>query len=204
MSTTAYPHESNDCESCAAFDVALTADVLDDEGEVSQRSRWCERCAGPLLARLVLQGRTAIVGPSIGPVAAPPRRESSVVDEVRRRRAGGRQFSTWTVEFAEQVLRQAKPSASEFVRALVDEGGQADVETLKQRTGSDTLHYMTLTLNTAARALWIGPLPDGGSRLFVARPLHDPDIPRDKKVRGYALPAEHVPIWAEALTRLGR
>ena len=202
MSTKAYPHSLDDCESCSAYDADLTADVLDDDGEIVQRSRWCERCAGPLLARLVLTGRTTIVGPGIGPVDAPPRRES-VANEVRRRRADGQQFSTWTVEFAEQVLRLAKPSGSVFLRALVDEGGQADVETLKQRTGSDKLNYMTLTVNTAARSLWVGPVPDG-SRLFVARPLHDPDIPRDQKVRGYALPAEHVEIWNAALTRLGR
>lgn len=203
MSTRAYPHSRDDCESCSAYDADLTADVLDDEGEVVQRSRWCERCAGPLLARLVLQGQTTIVGPGIGPIPAPPPREN-VADEVRRRRANGQQFTEWTVEFAEQVLRLARPSASDFLRALIEEGGQADVDTLKRRTGSDALHYMTLTLNTAARSLWVGPVPGGGTRLFVARPLHDPDNPRDKKVRGYALPAEHVPIWDEALTRLGR
>ncbi|MGW6445163.1 hypothetical protein [Lentzea sp. NPDC055074] len=200
MSSKVFPHDRDDCDSCRSFDAGMAVDVLDDHGGLGQRSRWCERCAGPLLARLVLQGHTAVVAPLDSPL---PRRES-VASEVRRRRDAGKPSSTWNVDFAVEVLRLAQPSASVFLRALVDEGGTASAERLKERTSSDKLHHMTQTLNTAARSLWVGPVPGDASRLFVAQRLHDPDNPRDKTVRGYALPAEHVSIWDEALQRLNR
>jgi hypothetical protein len=81
MSSTAYPHEHDDCDSCRAFDADLLVDVLDQDGVPGQNSRWCKRCAGPLLARLVLQGSTAVVAALNAPL---PRRES-VASEVRRR-----------------------------------------------------------------------------------------------------------------------
>lgn len=198
MSTSAYPHERDDCDGCRSFDADLAVDVPADDGGLGQRSRWCARCAGPLLARLALQRYTMVVSPLDEPL---PHRESAAA-AVRRRRDAGKSPSSWTVDFVVEVLRLAQPSAAVFLRALVDEGGRASTERLKERTGSDKLHYMTNTLNTAARSLWVGPLPHEGSRLFVAQPLHD--NPRDKKVRGYALTAEQVPVFDEALRQLGR
>lgn len=198
MSARVYPHERDNCDSCRSYDADMVVDVLDHDGGPGQRSRWCDRCAGPLLAKLVLQDRTALVSP----LDAPPPRVQSAMSEVRRQRSAGQPYSKWTVEFAEEVLRLAQPSGSVFMRALVDLGGTADTAALRQHTGTETLHHMIQTLNSAARSRWIGPFPDDAAQLFVAQPLRN--HPRDKKVTGYALPAEHVALWAEALDRLGR
>jgi hypothetical protein len=60
---------------------------------------------------------------------------------------------------------------------------------------------MTLSLNTAARRL-------AGAQLaphrFLALPGRDPDNPRKQAVHDYELPSQLVPIFDEALRRLGR
>lgn len=212
MSTTAYPHLLDDCDSCRAFDADLTIDVLDTDGVRVQRSRWCEHCAGPLMAKLVLQSYTLAVAAPDAPrqpetpvlrVVREPCEESAAA-VVRRRRAEGKTPSTWTVDYAEEVLRHAQPSASTLLRALVDEGGSATAARLKELTGQDRLNPMMQTLNGAARRLWIGPLPDDETRLFIAQPRRDPAHPRVDKVHSYELRAEHVALWDEALRRLGR
>jgi len=108
----------------------------------------------------------------------------------------------WTVELAEDVLRLALPAGSTFLRALIDAGGTATVARLKELTNSDQLHYMTLTLNTAARRI------AGAHRLerrrYLASPRHDPRDPRKRHVYDYTLPADLVPIFDQALKRLGR
>jgi len=109
----------------------------------------------------------------------------------------------WTVELAEQVLRHAQPAGSTLLRALIDEGGSATADRLRELTGERRLQYMTLTLNNAARKV-------SGHRRFrddgrhLARPRRDPDNPRDHTVRAYDIDPELVPIFDEALRRLGR
>ncbi|MEO6082330.1 MAG: acyltransferase [Umezawaea sp.] len=107
-----------------------------------------------------------------------------------------------TVDLAEEILRSAQPSASMFLRALVDEGGTATAARLKALIGGGPLNHMTGTLNTAARKLWKGPQVRG--RVFVALAQHDPDTPRSRSVHSYRLRDELVPVWDEALRRLGR
>lgn len=107
----------------------------------------------------------------------------------------------WTVDLAEEALRLAKPDASLFVRALVDEGGTATAARLKELTGRDQLHYMTLSLNAAVKTV------GGRQRRFgrqLANPRQDRDNPRHPAVYDYAMPTEAVPIFDEALRRLGR
>jgi hypothetical protein len=161
MSSTAYPHEHDDCDSCRAFDADLLVDVLDQDGVPGQNSRWCKRCAGPLLARLVLQGSTAVVAALNAPL---PRRES-VASEVRRRRAAGKPSSTWTVDFAEEVLRLAQPSASVLLRALVDEGGTA-TEAVHRTATTRPAQPDGARLRAARRTR-----PDLGRGTAAARPL---------------------------------
>lgn len=196
MTGSTYPHARDDCASCRAYD----ADMSVDHDDLEEPVRWCQRCAGPLLARLVLTGHTVTVRSPHGDAPSPP---------LRRQAAAGNRAepsgSAWTVEFAEEVLRQALPSGSVFLRALVDEGGTATVARLKDLTGSNALHYMTLTLNTAARKLRRPPRGEvqlGGERPRVARPVTDPDNPRSQTVHSYVL--DDVPVWDEALRRLGR
>ncbi|MEU4807403.1 hypothetical protein [Actinosynnema sp. NPDC023587] len=172
--------------------------------------RLCQRCAGPVLAHLVLTGRTVTVravelpdkvsregGPAGG---RPEQATMSTVEEVEPRHVEG---VGWTVELAEQVLRGALPSGSVFLRALVDEGGTATVARLRELTGEKRLHYMTLTLNTSARRVLGGRKDGSGERLRVAVPRTDPASPRSQAVYDYTLPEELVPILDAALRRVG-
>lgn len=108
----------------------------------------------------------------------------------------------WSTELAERILRRAQPTGSTFLRALIDEGGTATAERLRERTGL-SLHHATQTLTTAAAAVLSGHHPDGRRwRRFVSARTH-PDQPRGR-VYDYQLPEHLVPIFAEALQRLGR
>jgi hypothetical protein len=51
-----------------------------------------------------------------------------------------------------QVLRQAQPAGSVFLRALVDEGGHATAARLRGLTGVDRLNPMTSTTPGGAGA----------------------------------------------------
>lgn len=142
------------------------------------------RCAAqpadaPLLARLVSKGHTVTV-------------VSLDVDLPKH--------AAWSDELAEEVLRRALPSGSTFLRALIDEGGTATAARLKELTGSNTLQYMQLTLNAAARKVYGRRMP--GRNLVKSR--YDPEQPRKQVVHDYVLDAELVPIFDEALHRLGR
>lgn len=202
MSTKAYPHSRDDCDSCRGHDADMTVDVLPDEatGDAGGREgRWCSRCAGPLLARLVLTGRTPVVLP---PDAALEQNELATALEWRR--TAGLEPTSWTTEFAVEVLRDSTDSGSRLVRALVDEGGSATADRLREVTGEQTLRSMGQSVNQAARRRWRGPLPDG-ERLYVVRSHPPPGRPRESKVHSYELlPAGLVAIWDEALTQLGR
>ncbi|MQA12579.1 MAG: hypothetical protein GEU98_29485, partial [Pseudonocardiaceae bacterium] len=126
----AYPHRRDDCDCCQQFDADMRACY--DEEHATRSVRWCQRCAGGLLAQLVAAGRTISVRSLEGNAVA----------------ASG---PHWTVELAEQVLRQALPTGSRFLRALIDEGGSASAARMRELTGESRLHPMTLTLNHAAR-----------------------------------------------------
>jgi hypothetical protein len=200
MTDQAYPHTRNDCDSCRAFDADMA--VHYDQTGHGRDVRWCQRCAGSLLARLALTGHTATVrpldDPAAGDTTAPPPAAGNEGGTDNGQDAAHAQGVTWTVDLAEKVLRQALPSGSVFLRALVDEGGTATAERLKELTGTDALHYMTLTLNGATKKL------TGNRRLRLAQPRHNPQNPRKEAVYEYVLPVDLLPVFDEALRRLGR
>src|SRR5882757_6976767 len=183
MDDQPYPHGRNDCYCCREFDADMAARY---EGLVCADVRWCQRCAGAQLARLVLAGHTVTVyslagsdAITAGPVGEPG----------------------WTVDLAEEILRKALPSASAFLRALIDEGGKATAQRLRELTSGHELRAMTLSLNNAARRLAGEQL---AAHRYLALPGRDPDNPRRQAVHDYELPTKLVPIFDEALRRLGR
>lgn len=111
----------------------------------------------------------------------------------------------WDADLAELILRRARPVGSVFMRALVDQGGTATAERLRELTGLDALNQATLALTRAASAVFSeGDRHRRGRyrRHFFAARTH-PDQPRGR-VYDYHLPEELVPLFADALTRLGR
>jgi hypothetical protein len=110
--------------------------------------------------------------------------------------------SAWTVDLAEQVLRTAQPHGSTFLRALINEGGTATAQRLKELTGTEALHYMTLTVNAAVKKVTGSRTIRGGRQLAI--PRADPANPRAQRVYDYHLPADLVPVFDDALRRLGR
>lgn len=187
MADQPYPHSRNDCDCCREFDADMAARY---DGLAGRDLRWCQRCAGQMLTQLVLTGLTVSVHSLDG-----------LADDASASGERGAEVP-WTVDAAEQVLRLALPPGSVFLRALIDEGGTATVERLKERTGSNALHYMTLTLNHAARKLADGRRLE--KHRYLAAPRRDPENPRKHAVHAYELPADLVPIFDEALRRLGR
>jgi hypothetical protein len=127
MAEEPYPHGRDDCDSCGEFDADMAAHY---DGLTGRDPRWCHRCAGQLLTRLVLTGQTVSIYPLDGPVP------TSITDDAP---------VVWTVDLAEEVLRLALPSGSVLLRALVDEGGTATVERLKALTTSDALGPIRLS-----------------------------------------------------------
>jgi len=111
----------------------------------------------------------------------------------------------WDVDLAELILRRARPVGSVFIRALVDQGGTATAEKLRELTGLGALNQATQTLTQAASAVFSeGDRHRRGRywrHFFVAR-TH-PDQPRGR-VYDYHLPEELVSLFADALVRLGR
>jgi len=61
-----YPHSRDDCDGCGEFDADMAAHY---DGLTGHDPRWCHRCAGQLLTRLVLTGQTVSIYPLGGPVA---------------------------------------------------------------------------------------------------------------------------------------
>ena len=108
----------------------------------------------------------------------------------------------WSADLAEQILRRAKPFGLVFLRALIDEGGTATAERLRTLTGQQALHYAGVSLTAAARKVLSEHHP-GGARwrhFYAARPHPDG---RSRNVHDYHLPDELVPLFDEALCRLG-
>jgi hypothetical protein len=151
---------------------------------VSRDLRWCYRCAGQLLAQLTVHGHTVTVHP---------------LEDVQAARGDGPQ---WTVDIAEQVLRRAQPGGSTFLRALIDEGGTATADRLRQLIGTDGLRHLTQSLNAAARHVFGRQQP--GWRPQIATPRQDPDNPRTARVYDYTMSDDLVTIFDEALRRLDR
>ncbi|MFD6073020.1 hypothetical protein [Amycolatopsis lurida] len=111
----------------------------------------------------------------------------------------------WDVGLAERILRRARPAGSLFLRALVDQGGTATAEKLREVTGLEFLNHATRTLTESAAVVFSDGDPEQRGRYwrhFFATRRH-PDQPRGR-VYDYYLSDELVPIFAEALTRLGR
>lgn len=108
---------------------------------------------------------------------------------------------TWTVDLAEQILRRARPTGATFLRALIDEGGSATAELLRQRTGLPALNHATQTLTTAAAHVLSRQFSDGRRwrHFFTARP--HPNRPRGP-VYDYHLPDSLIAPFSEALERL--
>lgn len=111
-------------------------------------------------------------------------------------------FPWVTVELAEAVLRQALPYGSTFLRALIDEGGTATVAQLRARTASEDLQRMALTLNKSWQKVSRGQQVEKAPRLSQGRP--DPNNPRKQAVYDYVMPVALIPVFDEALRRLGR
>lgn len=109
----------------------------------------------------------------------------------------------WTVELAEDVVRQAKVNGRVFLRALVDEGGTATADRLREITGIEGLHRATQTLSSAASKALKAKLGDEGRRWrhFFERRAH-PDERRAGRVHSYHLPEKLVPCFDEALKRV--
>jgi len=109
----------------------------------------------------------------------------------------------WTVDLAEEVLRRARPTGHAFLRALIDEGGTATADRLRERTGTEALHRATLTLSSAAAAVLSRGDPDGRRWRHFFKARHAPDDPLGTgRIYDYHLPDELVPIFDEALKRL--
>lgn len=150
-----YPHERDDCDACERYDadMIVTVDDSDDGGQ-----RWCQHCAGALLARLVLLANTATVRPLDS-----ERPALTVVPDVSES-TSSRDYSQralsvapavdpgWTVDLAEETLRLSRPHAAVFLRALVDEGGKATAERLRELT---ELHRST-SRDQGAAGLLVG------------------------------------------------
>jgi len=88
-----------------------------------------------------------------------------------------------------------------FLRALIDEGGRATAQRLRELTSGHEPRAMTLSLNSAARGLAREQLAPHRN---LALPGRDPDNPRRRAVHDYELPSQLVPIFDDALRRLGR
>jgi hypothetical protein len=124
MDDQPYPHRRNDCYCCGEFD----ADMAVRYESLAADIRWCQRCAGAQLARLVSVGHT---------VAVRSLDASDVKVACQARDA------SWTIDLAEEILRKALPSASVFLRALISEGGRATAQRLRELTSGNELRAMT-------------------------------------------------------------
>lgn len=170
-----YPHSRDDCDSCRSFDADMRATY--PELGPGKDVLWCQRCAGQILTKLVQDGISVTV-------YSPD----------------GREPPAWTVELAEEVLRGAKPIGSQLLRAVIDEGGTASVERLREVLGVQELQRATLTLNQAARRT-----VDGAQRwtmLIKGRFLVAPRKGTRGKVYGYTMAKDVIPTFDQALRRL--
>jgi hypothetical protein len=80
-----YPHQRNDCYCCREFDADMAVQY---EGLAGADVRWCQRCAGAQLARLVSAGHTV----TACSLVAADANTASHADE-----------PSWTVDLAEET-----------------------------------------------------------------------------------------------------
>lgn len=201
-----YPHERDDCAACERYDADMIVTVDDsDDGD----RRWCQHCAGALLSRLVLLGNTATVRPlnserpalTVVPDVSEP--TSSQDYSQRALSVAPAVDPGWTIDLAQEALRLAKPHVAVFLRALVDEGGKATAERLRELTDLMELHRSTGSVNAAARKLWRGfdKAVWPGNRPYAVLARRDPKALNDPRTHSYELPETAVPIWDAALKR---
>lgn len=183
MSAPSYPHQFDDCDGCREFDADMRAELDADQGAL----RWCHRCAGGLLRTLTGAGIVVTVRALVRPVEPAAETPDEPHDP------------GWTVDLAVEVLQAATPQATQLVRALVEHEGSAPARTLRELLGVP-VGPVTKSLNTAARRLWEGERL--AARISVATPRRAGNL--GTAVEAYELPAQTVPIWAKALSRLDR
>lgn len=157
--------------------------------------RWCGPCGGGQLADLVA-GDHVVTVTTTGR-SAPAAEAVELAGEI------GIADLPWTVNYATELLRYARPGGLAFARALVDEGGTATAARLREVIGVDALHPLTATLNAAVRTAVDRRRLRYQDR-HLAKPQPPPDNPRSKTVHSYVFPPELVPILDQALTALGR
>jgi hypothetical protein len=199
------------CDVCGISEAVLAGHY---PGIRARPPRWCGPCGGQTLADLVTDGQIVTVTstdhatPGTTATATDPRAVTTPAGAGAEPDAeiGGEVGIAdlpWTVEYAVELLRYARPGGLAFARALVDEGGTATAARLREILGVTALNSLTATLNAAVRtAVGRGRLryPDR----HLAKPLPPPEDPRRKNVHSYALPPELVALLDEALTALGR
>ncbi|GAB2666374.1 hypothetical protein [Nocardia goodfellowii] len=131
-----------------------------------------------------------IVPPAAGRRGGPPPVRVNVG------RHGQPEWAEWDVDLAVRILRGAKPSSVELVRALVAAGGSASVDQLRSATGEQKLHPMTQSLNMAGQRL---------TRLPAERLIQPSHFPRKTSpVAAYSLPPGTVELFSDALERYDR
>jgi hypothetical protein len=129
------------CDACGISEAVLAAHYP------SIRARpphWCGPCGGQALTDLVTDGQTITItstATSDTASAAP------VVDPRATATPTGQNDSEvgitdlpWTVEYAVELLRYARPGGLAFARALVDEGGTATAARLREVIGVTALN----------------------------------------------------------------
>ncbi|TDC88147.1 hypothetical protein E1161_24450 [Saccharopolyspora aridisoli] len=111
----------------------------------------------------------------------------------------------WTVEVAEDTVRRAKENGRIFLRALIDEGGTATADRLREITGMEALQHATQTLSMAASKALKAKFGDEGRRWrhFFERCPH-PEDRAGVRVHSYHLPEKLIPCFDEALKRVER
>lgn len=110
---------------------------------------------------------------------------------------------TWTVEEAERLLRHLRAGAYGLLRDLVHGNGRVPASVLRGPDGSQSLRGLTGPISKAmTRLAWAGTL-----REDLPHPVqteYDPEVRAYQRALAFTMPAEALPIFASALTRVER
>ncbi|MEV6281064.1 hypothetical protein [Nocardia sp. NPDC051832] len=118
-----------------------------------------------------------------------------IAESVHVRAAEGPDM-VWDAELITRILEKVGPSSIWLVQILVDHGGWATVEQIKEITGHKSLASMrTPLVRAAGRVTNRLPAP----RLVEERRAPDP---RKSKIVGYRMREDLLPLAAEALAHL--
>lgn len=128
------------------------------------------------------------------------RSDGDVVYMFDRDEALGRVSVTWTADLAEMVLDIATPTAPAFLRAIIDAGGEASVERVKEATGLNKLNGVKMSINTAAKKVARTHL-DGQGPWFLVESIADTTISTKTRVISYRMLPERIAAFEEALRR---